>query len=216
MLADAKIDKNANITVSPLIEYLRETSIGNLIDKYWSTFAPVFEPMGQYIFRERYNYVKSLRNHHAHNNTRFLSEDDKAKANEYLEEIGKKVNSWHQSGNKLKPSNTESVSSTLLSHSSQTSNQISKPVNGIVADFPKPNAELKSDEYLGTIFLTKNCVHINNSWVKIDNKKGYREDCSKRKCDYQEGEWVICKQRLGIRPDGKQSYFAVDIHPVEH
>ncbi len=212
MLADAKIDKNANITVSPLIEYLRETSIGNLIDRNWNSFAPVFEPMGQHKFREKYTYVKSLRNHHAHNNTRFLSEEDKIKANEYLEEIGEKVNSWYQSGNKFRLSSTTPFPSSM----SATSNSIPTPhisKNSIV-DAPKPNVVLKPGEYIGKIFRSKNSIHINDAWIKIDNVNGYREDCFKKKGDYLEGEWVICKQRLEPKLDGKPLILATDIHPA--
>ena len=237
MLDDAKIDKNANITVSPLIEYLRESSIGKLIDKYWETFASVFEPIGQHTFKEHYNYVKGLRNHHAHNNTRFLSENDKAKANEYLEEIGRKVNAWYQSKKKLIPTNvrdTDAYTSTpptrvpicspIASASSPTpvvplNMSASKSIIATIVNDPKPDINLGLGEYLGKIYhKTKGCVNIQGhnktTWTKIDKKEGYRNGFSIKEIDYQEGKWVVCKLKEEIMPEGKRFYYVIDIHPV--
>lgn len=229
MLNDADIDLKANISVSPLIDYLRESSIGKLIDKYWKAFAPVFAPMGQYTFREHYNYVKSLRNHHAHNNTRFLSEDDKTKANEYLEEIGKKVNAWHQSGKKLIPANTLTTTASQISISPVPKSTLSVSTNIpidtkaqsviAIANKPRPVIDLEPNEYLGKIYKTKDRVHLVGheklSWTYIDKKKGYRDGCSIREIDYQEGEWVVCKTKLDVKPDGKKVCSVIDIHPVK-
>ena len=233
MSADAHIDEKANIAVSPLIEYLSEGSIGKLIDKYWDIFEPVFAPLGRYTFKEHYNYIKSLRNHHAHNNTRFLTEDYKTRANDYLVEIGKKVNAWHQSKEKLMPAHTvvksQSVSSTVeLStpstdvkpqSSSSSLNPIVKPIQVVpkIINKSKPDIELQQDEYLGKIFKSKGMVNVEEvGWKKIEKMKGFRDGCSTRQIDYQEGEWVVCKLKTEIKPDGKKFSYVIDIHPAKN
>lgn len=213
MLEDAKIDENANFTVSPLIEYLRESSIGKLIDSNWAIFAPVFSPIGQYSFKDHYDFVKRLRNHHAHNNTRFLSETVKTKANEYLQEIGEKIDSWFKSGKKLvitKTTNEFSLSKEQSSVSTTT-----KKIGINIVSQPKPNVKLNTDERLGKIFRSKNRVIFDEEgwikWIKIDNREGFRDNNN----NYEEGEWVVCRTKTTYK-NGKSAQYVIDIHRVSN
>lgn len=233
MSSGAQIDEKANIAVSPLIEYLSEGSIGKLIDKYWDIFAPVFSPLERYTFKEHYNYVKSLRNHHAHDNTRFLTEDYKTKANDYLVEIGKKVNAWHQSKNELIPahtvvktrsissSETPSTPSPLVNPQSSSTSPAptTRPIKVVpnIINQPKPVISLGQDEYLGKIFKSKDSVNVEETgWRKIDKMKGFRDGYSAHQVKYQEGEWVVCKLKTEIKSDGKLFSYVIDIHPAEN
>lgn len=87
-------DVEAGITISPHIEYLDEAALGDFLDKYWDTIFNKVFICNKKEFFEKYKYIKFIRNHESHNNNRYLSEDDKRKANDILNEIKKWVDSW--------------------------------------------------------------------------------------------------------------------------
>lgn len=92
-------DKNIGITVSPHIEYLTETTLGNLFENYWdAVFNAVFKTCKEDFF-EKYNYIKFIRNHESHNNNRYLSEKDREKANAILNEVKGWIDDWFKKGN---------------------------------------------------------------------------------------------------------------------
>lgn len=141
-----KIDKDekAGITISPHIEYLDEAALGDFLNEYWdSVFNKVFNSNKKEFF-EKYEYIKCIRNHEAHNNNRYLSEDDKRKADDILKEIKKWVDSWLTKGNDqyLK------LDGNLIGEDDE-----SRSPNVLVE---KPSIEQNEKSYEGTIVLLPN------------------------------------------------------------
>ena len=95
-------DINDDIASCPLIGYLQESPIGNLIYVYWNTFEDLFSPFSREEFFERYNYLLKIRNHVAHSNDKYLSDENRQKANQYLKEIKTKLDAWFASDTKQK------------------------------------------------------------------------------------------------------------------
>lgn len=224
MRKDQKKDRDAQITASDnLIDYLRESYIGDLIEKYWDIFAPVFAPIQKYTFSNHYYIIRNLRNHYAHNNTRFLTDEDRARANAYLEEIGKKVNAWHQSGqtfqSEKKDTQTENTPSPLPEIKREKDKRTPPPPPAPATQ--EPRVKLNNGEYLGQMKLFRKQVYIKNPepctkpYIFIDRESGYRFACSPKEIDYEENQWVVCKLRQQLMRDGVTFYFAIDIHPAE-
>ena len=87
-------DSAAGITCSPLLEYLTENLLRDLFDTYWDSFSPVFGGFQRNDFFDRFAYILKIRNHHAHINARFLTEEERDKANGYLKEFKKAIDGW--------------------------------------------------------------------------------------------------------------------------
>jgi hypothetical protein len=88
------IDVISNIPASPCLEYLMETHLGDLIDRNWNTFEKVFSPWSPNDFKNKYEFIKKIRNHHAHLNKNTLTDEIHKEANEYLNEIREKIEIW--------------------------------------------------------------------------------------------------------------------------
>ena len=95
-------DINDDIATCPLIGYLQEGPIGILIKVYWNTFEDLFSPFSREEFFERYDYLVKIRNHVAHSNDKYLSDENRQKANQYLKEIKAKLDAWFASGTRQK------------------------------------------------------------------------------------------------------------------
>lgn len=234
MLADRKKDENANITPSPLIEYLMETSISDLIESNWQFFAQVFTPIDRNTFKEKYAYVLKMRNHYAHGNTRFLSDDEKRRANECLKHLGERLTEWFKSGKSFpssaaaaSPAPTPAPIPTPIAKPIATSPTTFKTVETVktiqVTPTPaRPKIDIAEDEYLGKIKVLSHRVQIvepqppcDAKYLLIDNKMGFRLGCSIREVDYQEDEWVVCKLKPKAKDNGDVFHYVVDIHPAE-
>lgn len=211
MHRDRKKDEDCEITPSPLIDYLRETSIGELIKNYWTTFEPVFAPITQERFMRLYNIVTNHRNHHAHINTRFLTDTDRTTANQYLKEIGQKVDAWNMSDKKLTPP---------VQATTSTPRQGSPNLVQALTSTSRQDILLNEGEYLGQMKVSQMMVQIKRpnppcpSFVFIDSKAGYRIDYSPKEYDYEEDQWVVCKLKPQER-NGRIIYHVIDIHPVD-
>ena len=96
-------DIRANITPSPLIAYLTESLIYNLISKYWdSTFERVFTPWNSNDFNTRISFILKIRNHYAHINAGSFSNTDISQTNLYLKETLDKLTNWFEKNENLK------------------------------------------------------------------------------------------------------------------
>ena len=91
-----KKDLDSNIEISPILEYLTETLLRKLFHKNWSSFAPFLTPMSKVDFFAKYDYLLKIRNHHAHANAKFLSEENRQQADKYLREIGDAVSNSYE------------------------------------------------------------------------------------------------------------------------
>ena len=87
-------DIRYNIAPSPLLEYLTETLLRDLIRRNWDIFKKVFVPWSEEDFFEKYEFILMMRNHHAHINKNSLSDENLDKANKYLNEIHSKIDNW--------------------------------------------------------------------------------------------------------------------------
>lgn len=96
-------DIRANITPSPLIAYLTESLIYNIISKYWdSTFERVFTPWNSNDFNTRISFILKIRNHYAHINAGSFSNTDISQTNLYLKETLDKLTTWFEKNENLK------------------------------------------------------------------------------------------------------------------
>ncbi len=89
-----KKDKQEDLTQSPLIEYLNETILDDLLNNEWLTFGQIFEPLSRQEFFEMFNYLKYIRNHEAHLNSHFFSDEERKRANDYLKLISDQIDAW--------------------------------------------------------------------------------------------------------------------------
>lgn len=87
-------DIKYNIAPSPILEYLTETLLRDLIRRNWDIFQKVFVPWSKEVFFEKYEFILMMRNHHAHINKKSLSDENLDKANKYLNEIHSKIDNW--------------------------------------------------------------------------------------------------------------------------
>ena len=87
-------DASAGITCSPLLEYLTETLLRKLFRTYWGTFSNVFQKIDKKEFFNKYDYILKIRNHHAHNNSRFLTDQERDTANDHLKEFKEAIDDW--------------------------------------------------------------------------------------------------------------------------
>ena len=65
-----------------------------MVRRHWISFQNVFAPLGFKAFFEKFDYLKFIRNHVAHVNDRFLSTDNREKANDYLCTLNNIVDKW--------------------------------------------------------------------------------------------------------------------------
>ena len=89
-----KKDEKKGLSQSPLIEYLNETILDGFLGNEWLTFEQIFAPISRREFFEMFNYLKFIRNHEAHLNNSFFTDEERDQANNYLKKISDHIDAW--------------------------------------------------------------------------------------------------------------------------
>ncbi len=189
-------DDRANISTSPLIEYMTEVLLKDLIMHHWTTFRAVFAPLTLAQFCEKLDFLLKIRNHHAHNNVRFLSEAERDKANQCLHDLQQPLDRWFRDNGE--------APLVLVKAATPAAPDATTGLRGRIDGERKKIYNLPREVVEKTGYRS----------LLIDRMRGFAPDSAPEVYDYAPDEEVLFELKETSR-DGSPFYFAINVRPVD-